>query len=144
LRSLGSAYANIFDAERQAIKAERERMAVAIPGLSKVAEEALMRLTAEARNKSRQQNASPASLDPDTRREFAAVSKALDQRFGRNAIIRGDKDLINHIPSAQRSAFEAMRDKLKVLQQTVRSESSEKIIAERRQRAVSRGRGIDL
>ncbi|MBX5176603.1 BID domain-containing protein, partial [Rhizobium lentis] len=143
LRSLGSAYANIFDAERQAIKAERERMAVAIPGLSKVAEEALMRLTAEARNKSRQQNASPASLDPDTRREFAAVSKALDQRFGRNAIIRGDK-VINHVPEAQRQAFAAMQERLKVLQQTVREEISQQILAERRQRAVNRGRGIDL
>ncbi|MBX5180337.1 BID domain-containing protein, partial [Rhizobium lentis] len=144
LRSLGSAYANIFDAERQAIKAERERMAVAIPGLSKVAEEALMRLTAEARSSGRKLSPSAAVLDASIRREFAAVSRALDERFGRSAVLRQEKDLINHIPSAQRSAFEAMRDKLKVLQQTVRSESSEKIIAERRQRAVSRGRGIDL
>ncbi|MBB4590317.1 hypothetical protein GGE50_006249, partial [Rhizobium leguminosarum] len=34
--------------------------------------------------------------------------------------------------------------RLKVLQRTVRMESSEQIISERRQRAVSRGRGIEL
>ncbi|ARO32876.1 conjugal transfer relaxase TraA-like protein (plasmid) [Rhizobium sp. NXC14] len=144
LRSLGSAYANIFDAERQGIIDERRRMAVAIPGLSKAAEEALMRLTAEARNKSHRQNASPASLDPGARREFDDISKALDQRFGRNAIIRGDKDLINHVPEAQRPAFVEMQERLKVLQQTVRAESSQQILAERRHRAVNRGRGIDL
>jgi len=33
---------------------------------------------------------------------------------------------------------------LKVLQQTVRLQSSEQIIAERRQRAASRARGINL
>ncbi|TBZ53840.1 hypothetical protein, partial [Rhizobium leguminosarum] len=73
------------------------------------------------------------------RREFAAVSRALDERFGRNAIIRGEKDLINRVPPAQRNAFEAMQDRLKVLQRTVRMESSEQIISERHQRAVSRG-----
>ncbi|OOO45925.1 hypothetical protein BS629_21980, partial [Rhizobium leguminosarum bv. viciae USDA 2370] len=71
--------------------------------------------------------------------EFAAVSRALDERFGRNAIIRGEKDLINRVPPAQRNAFEAMQDRLKVLQRTVRMESSEQIISERHQRAVSRG-----
>ncbi|MDK4737165.1 hypothetical protein, partial [Rhizobium sp. CNPSo 3490] len=65
-------------------------------------------------------------------------------RFGRNAIIRGDKDLINHVPEAQRQAFAAMQERLKVLQQTVRAESRQQILAERRQRAVNRGRGIDL
>ncbi|MDK4736426.1 BID domain-containing protein, partial [Rhizobium sp. CNPSo 3490] len=146
LRSLGSAYANLFDAERQAIKAERERMAVAIPGLSKLAEEALTRLTTGAGNKSHRQNASVAPLDANIRREFAAVSKALDERFGRNAIVRGDKNLINHLPEAQRQAFVAMQERLKVLQQTVRTESSQQILAERRNRTVNRGRGrgIDL
>ncbi|MBY5402047.1 hypothetical protein, partial [Rhizobium leguminosarum] len=71
-----------------------------------------------------------------------AVSRALDERFGRNAIIRGEKDLIHRVPQMQRNAFEAMQEKLKVLQQAVRKESSEQIISERRQRAVSRGREI--
>ncbi|MBY5827487.1 BID domain-containing protein, partial [Rhizobium leguminosarum] len=144
LRALGSAYVNVLDAERQAITEERRRMTVAIPGLSKTAEEALMRLTAEAKNNGRKKNASAASLDPTIRREFDAVSRALDERFGRNAIVRGEKDLINRVPQAQHRAFEAMQDRLKVLQQTVRRESSEQIISERRQRAVNRGRGIDM
>ncbi|MBY3070437.1 Ti-type conjugative transfer relaxase TraA [Rhizobium laguerreae] len=144
LRALGSAYVNVLDAERQAIAEERRRMAVAIPGLSKAAEEALMRLTAEAKNNDRKRNASAISLNPTIREEFAAVSRALDERFGRNAIIRGEKDLIHRVPQMQRRAFEAMQDRLKVLQQTVRKESSKKIISERRQRAVSRGRGIDM
>ncbi|NNH82568.1 BID domain-containing protein, partial [Rhizobium laguerreae] len=142
LRALGSAYVNVLDGERRAIAEERRRMTVAIPGLSKPAEEVLMRLTAEARNNGRKRNASAVSLDPTIRQEFAAVSRALDERFGRNAIIRGEKDLINHVPQAQHNALEAMREKLKVLQQAVRMESSEQIISERRQQAVNRGRGI--
>ncbi len=144
LRSLGSAYVNVLDAERQAIAEERRRMAVAIPALSTAAEDVLMRLTAEAKNNDRKLTASAAPLDPSIRREFAAVSRALDERFGRNAIIRGEKDLINRVPPAQRNAFEAMQDRLKVLQRTVRMESSEQIISERHQRAVSRGRGIGV
>ncbi|QND17061.1 Ti-type conjugative transfer relaxase TraA (plasmid) [Rhizobium leguminosarum bv. trifolii] len=144
LRALGSAYVNVLAAERHAIAEERRRMAVAIPGLSKAAEEALMRLTAEAKNNGRKPNASAVSLDPTIRQEFAAVSRALDARFGRNAILRDEKDLINRIPPVQRRAFEAMQERLKVLQQAVRIESSEQIISERRQRAVSRGHGIDL
>ncbi|MBY5614549.1 Ti-type conjugative transfer relaxase TraA [Rhizobium leguminosarum] len=142
LRALGSAYVNVLDGERRAIAEERRRMTVAIPGLSKAAEEVLMRLTAEAKNNGYKLSASAASLDPDIRREFAAVSRALDERFGRNVIIRGEKDLINHVPQAQHNALEAMREKLKVLQQAVRMESSEQIISERRQQAVNRGRGI--
>ncbi|NEK15965.1 Ti-type conjugative transfer relaxase TraA [Rhizobium leguminosarum] len=144
LRALGSAHVNLLDGERQAIAEERRRMAVAIPGLSKAAEGALMRLTAEAKNNDRKRNASAVSLDPTIRREFVAVSAALDERFGRNAILRDEKDIINRIPPAQHRAFEAMQEKLKVLQQAVRRESSEQIISERRQRAVNRGRGIDM
>ncbi|TAV82689.1 Ti-type conjugative transfer relaxase TraA [Rhizobium leguminosarum] len=144
LRALGSAYVNVLAAERHAIAEERRRMAVAIPGLSKAAEEALMRLTAEAKNNGRKRNASAVSLDPTIRQEFAAVSRALDARFGRSAILRDEKDIINRIPPAQRRAFEAMQERFKVLQQTVRFESSEQIMSERRQRAVSRGHGIDL
>ncbi|MBY5746158.1 hypothetical protein HFO28_21565, partial [Rhizobium leguminosarum] len=144
LRALGSTYVNVLDGERQAIAEERRRMTVAIPGLSKAAEEALMRLTAEAKNNGRKWNASAVSLDPTIRQEFAAVSRALDERFGRNAILRDEKDLINRVPPMQRRAFEAMQDRLKILQQAVRMESSDKIISERRQRTVNRGRGVDL
>ncbi|UFW64856.1 Ti-type conjugative transfer relaxase TraA [Rhizobium laguerreae] len=144
LRALGSTYVNVFAAERQVVGEERRRMAVAIPGLSKPAEDVLMRLTAEAKNNGRKRNASAVSLDPTIRQEFAAVSRALDERFGRNAILREEKDLVNGVPPAQRNAFEAMREKLKVLQQAVRWESSEQIISERRQRAVGRGRGFEM
>ncbi|MEH7905256.1 Ti-type conjugative transfer relaxase TraA [Rhizobium laguerreae] len=144
LRALGSTYVNVFAAERQVVGEERRRMTVAIPGLSKAAEDVLMRLTAEARNNGRKRNASAVSLDPTIRQEFAAVSRALDARFGRNAIIRDDKDLINRVPPVQRRAFEAMQERLRILQQAVRMESSDKIISERRQRTVNRGRGVDL
>ncbi|MBY3190094.1 Ti-type conjugative transfer relaxase TraA [Rhizobium laguerreae] len=144
LRALSSAYVNVLDGERQAIAEERRRMAVAIPGLSKAAEEALTRLTAEVKNNGRKRNATAVSLDPIIRQEFAAVSRALDERFGRDAILRQAKDRINRVPPPHRTAFEAMQDRLKVLQQTVRRESSEQIISERRQRAVSRGRGVDM
>ncbi|MBX5143366.1 hypothetical protein HJB79_32225, partial [Rhizobium lentis] len=66
-----------------------------------------------------------------------------DQRFGRNAIIRGDK-VINHVPEAQRQAFAAMQERLKVLQQTVRAQSSQQILAERRQRSIGPGRGLSF
>ncbi|MBY5696969.1 Ti-type conjugative transfer relaxase TraA [Rhizobium leguminosarum] len=144
LRALGSAYVKVLDGERQAIAEERRRMAVAIPGLSKPAEDVLMRLTAEAKNNGRKRNASAVSLDPTIRQEFAAVSTALDERFGRNAILRDEKDLINRVPPVQRRAFEAMQERLRILQTTVRMESSDKIVSERRQRAVGRGRGIDM
>ncbi|MBY3539128.1 BID domain-containing protein, partial [Rhizobium laguerreae] len=144
LRALGSAYVNVLDGERRAIAEERRRMTVAVPALSKPAEDVLMRLTAEAKNNGRKKNASAASLDPTIRQEFAAVSTALDERFGRNAILRDEKDLINRVPPPQRRAFEAMQERLKVLQLTVRRESSEQIISERRQRTISRGRGVDF
>ncbi|MHC2572710.1 Ti-type conjugative transfer relaxase TraA [Rhizobium leguminosarum] len=144
LRALGSAYVNVLEAERQAVTEERRRMSVAIPGLSKAAEEVLMRLTAEAKNNGRKPSAPASALDPGIRRELAAVSTALDERFGRSAIIRGEKDVITRVPHAQRHAFEAIQEKLKVLQEAVRRESSERIISERRQRVVSRSRGIDL
>ncbi|NKL18031.1 Ti-type conjugative transfer relaxase TraA [Rhizobium leguminosarum] len=144
LRALGSAYVNVLDAERQAIAEERRRMAVAIPGLSKAAEDVLMRLTAEVRDNGRKQKASAVVLDPNIRQEFAAVSRALDERFGRNAILREEKDLINRVPPVQRRAFEAMQGRLKVLQQAVRKAGSERIISERHQRTVNRGRGIDM
>ncbi|MGO6836047.1 Ti-type conjugative transfer relaxase TraA [Rhizobium ruizarguesonis] len=144
LRALGSAYVNVLEAERQAVTEERRRMSVAIPGLSKAAEEVVMRLTAEAKNNGRKPSAPASALDPGIRRELAAVSTALDERFGRSAIIRAEKDVITRVPHAQRHAFEAIQEKLKVLQEAVQRESSERIISERRQRVVSRSRRIDL
>ncbi|ABC89541.1 conjugal transfer protein A [Rhizobium etli CFN 42] len=138
LRALGATYANLLDAERKVITAERQRMAVAIPGLSKAAEEALVQRMAHARGNGRKPNISATPLDANIRQEFADVSRALDERFGRDAVIRGDKDFINRVPLAQRPAFAAMQEKLKVVQQSVRQENSEQIMAERRKRAVNR------
>ncbi|MQW95703.1 Ti-type conjugative transfer relaxase TraA [Sinorhizobium fredii] len=143
LRSLNAAYVSAFDAERHTVTEERRRMAVAIPGLSKPAEETLQRLASEMKKESRKLDAVAGSLDSDVRREFAAVSRALDERFGRNAILRGEKDLLNRVPPAQRPAFEALQERLKVLQQTVRINSSQKIVSDRRERVISRARGFE-
>ncbi|MDW9911876.1 hypothetical protein GOB96_12255, partial [Sinorhizobium meliloti] len=84
------------------------------------------------------------SLDPRIAREFAKVSRALDERFGRNAIWRRETDVINRVSPAQRRAFEAMRDRLQVLQQAVRVQSSQEIISERQRRAINQSRGIRM
>lgn len=74
--------------------------------------------------------------------EFAGVSRSLDLRFGRDAILRGEKDVINRVSPGQRRPFEAMQDRLKILQQTVRMGSRQQIVAERQRRAIDRGRGV--
>ncbi|MDW9714592.1 Ti-type conjugative transfer relaxase TraA, partial [Sinorhizobium meliloti] len=51
IRSLGASYASALDAETRSITEERRRMAVAIPGLSPAAEDALKRLAAQIKNK---------------------------------------------------------------------------------------------
>jgi Ti-type conjugative transfer relaxase TraA len=141
IRSLGTSWATAFDAETRAVSEERRRMSVAIPGLSQAAEDALCTLVADMnRSTGRQKNAGQDAvarlLDPHIAREFAEVSRALDERFGRNAILRGEKDVANRISPAQRRAFEAMQERLLVLQRAVRAESSQKVIAERQRRSI--------
>lgn len=142
LRSLGSAYASAFDTERQAVTEERRRMAVAIPGLSQAAEDALRKLAAQMKMEGTKLTVAAGSIDPRIGQEFAAVSRALDERFGRNAVLRGEKGVINRLAPAQRRAFEAMHERLKVLQQTVRMQASQQIISERQQRIINRARGV--
>lgn len=142
LRSLGAAYVSAFDAERQAVTEERARMAVAIPGLSPAADDALRRLAAQMNNKDSRLAVAAGALAPAVAREFAAVSRALDERFGRNAILRGETDVINRVPPPHRRAFEAMQDRLKILQQAVRVQASQQIISERQQRIIDRARGV--
>lgn len=142
LRALGSAYAGALEAQGQAIAEERRLMAIAIPGLSRPAQDALTRLTAEANKNARGLNATVLELEPKIREEFAAVSRALDARFGRNAIVRSEKDAANRVPPAQREAFEVMRASLRVLQQLVRIEASERIQSERRARSMNQARGM--
>ena len=121
-------------------------MAVAIPGLSQAAEDALRKLVTDVnrQNKDKEKNTrrgvAAGSLEPRVVREFAEVSRALDERFGRNAILRGEKDAGNLVSPAQRRAFEAMRERLQVLQQAVRAESTQNIIADRQRRTIERGR----
>jgi hypothetical protein len=148
VRSLGASWATALDAESRAVTEERRRMAVAIPGLSQAAEDALRTLVADVRKQkkdkgeNRRRDVAARSLDPRIIREFAAVSRALDERFGRNAILRGEKDVANRVSPAQRRAFEAMRERLQILQQAVRTESSQEIVAERQRRAIDRARGV--
>jgi len=146
VRSLVASWATALDAETRAVTEERRRMAVAIPGLSQAAEDALRKLVADVnrQNKDKQKNTrrgvAAGSLEPRVVREFAEVSRALDERFGRNAILRGEKDTGNLVSPAQRRAFDAMRERLRVLQQAVRAESTQNIIAERQRRTIERGR----
>ncbi|MCZ7866235.1 MULTISPECIES: Ti-type conjugative transfer relaxase TraA [Agrobacterium] len=145
IRSLGVSWASAFDAETRAVSEERRCMSVAIPGLSQAAEDALSTLVADinrstGRQKKAGQDAVARLLDAHIAREFAEVSRALDERFGRNAILRGERDVIKRVSPAQRRAFEAIKERLLVLQRAVREESSQKIIAERQRRSIERGR----
>ncbi|WP_210267079.1 hypothetical protein, partial [Brucella intermedia] len=65
------------------------------------------------------------------------VSRALDLRFGRNAILRGDSETISRVSPAQHSVFEGHQDKLKILQQLVRYQESKCVMTERRQRNIN-------
>ncbi|KAB2674450.1 Ti-type conjugative transfer relaxase TraA [Brucella tritici] len=142
VRSLGASYATALDSETKAIGEERRRMGIAIPGMSPPAEDALRELAAAMKKKGAKLDAAAGSIDSSIWNEFAQVSRALDLRFGRDAILRGEKNVINSVSPIQRRAFEAMQDRLKVLQQTVRMGSAQKIVAERQRRTIDRGRGV--
>jgi len=141
VRSLGASYATALDSETKAIGEERRRMGIAIPGLSPPADDALRQLAA-MNKKGAKLNVAAGSLDGRIWEEFADVSRALDLRFGRDAILRGEKNVVNGVPPAQRLAFEVMQDRLKVLQQAVRMGSAQQIVTERQRRAIDRGRGV--
>ncbi|RJG39970.1 Ti-type conjugative transfer relaxase TraA [Mesorhizobium sp. DCY119] len=142
VRSLGASYAAALDTETRTITEERRRMSVSIPGLSVSAEEALRDLSAAMKKKDAKLEVAAGALDPAIRSEFVTVSRALDDRFGRNAILRGEKDVINRVSPAQRRAFEVMQQRLQVLQQTVRMQASQEIVAERQRRVLDRARGV--
>lgn len=146
VRSFGTSWATALETETRAVTEERRRMAVAIPRLSLVAEDALRNLVAdvnrqkEGKEKNIRRSVAAASLAPRVVREFVEISRALDERFGRNAILRGEKDAGKLVSSAQRRAFEAMRERLQVLQQVVRAETTQDIVVERQRRTIERGR----
>ena len=144
VRLLATSFRAAFDAEREAITEERQRMSIGIPGLSPSAEDALRELSVAMKKKNGRLDVAADSLDPAISKEFATVSRALDERFGRNAILRGELDVINRVPPAQRRAFEVMREQLKMLQQVVRMQASQNIVAERHRRVLDRARGVIL
>jgi len=137
VRSLGWSWASALKAATTAVAAERQQMATAIPGLSEEAGEELRRITTAMQKKTARLDTLAGSLEPHIRREFTSVSRALDLRFGRNAILRGDSDNVSRVPPAQHSVFEGLQDKLKVLQQTVRHQESQCVMTERRQRNIN-------
>jgi Ti-type conjugative transfer relaxase TraA len=143
VRSTGQSWRTAFDAERAAVEADRNRMNVPVPGLSPHAETELARLSAAVEKSPKDITPLLRALDASVRAEFAAASKALDARFGPNAISRGDKAVMDRVPAAQREIFEAMQPKLRVLQQAVRVDRAQDIIAERLMRAVSQAKGIN-
>lgn len=138
----GKAWQGAFDAEKAAVTNDRERMSVPVPGLSPRATTELARLTAAVDKSPKDISQLVRSLDARVRAEFAAVSKALDKRFGPNAIGRGQGDIVDRVPAAQRKVFEAMQPRLKVLQNAVRADKAQDIIAERQMRALSQAKGI--
>ncbi|MFU0507306.1 Ti-type conjugative transfer relaxase TraA [Pseudaminobacter sp. NGMCC 1.201702] len=140
--AVGNAWQDAFDAEKAAIAADRERMSVPVPGLSPRAVSELSRLTAAAEKSPKDITKLVRSLDATVRAEFEAVSKALDRRFGPNAIGRGQANVIDRVPAAQRKIFEAMQPRLKVLQNAVRADKAQDIIAERQMRALNQTKGI--
>ncbi|KAB2797376.1 Ti-type conjugative transfer relaxase TraA [Brucella anthropi] len=142
VRSLGSSWASALKAATTAIAAERQQMATAIPGLSEEASRELRRITAAMQEKDARLDALVSSLKPYVRREFTSVSRALDLRFGRNAILRGDSDNVSRVPPAQRSVFEALQDKLKVLQQIVSTARAQETAMIRRNQKLYRSEDI--
>jgi len=142
VRSLGSSWASALKAVTTAIAAERQQMATAIPGLSEEAGQELRRITAAMQKKTARPDILAGSLEPHVRREFTSVSRALDLRFGRNAILRGDSDNVSRVPPAQRSVFEALQDKLKVLQQIVSTARAQETAMIRRNQKLYRSEDI--
>ena len=142
VRTMGQAWQSSFDAERAAVTADRERMAVPVPGLSRRAEAELARLVAAVEKSPKDITPLTRAIDEKVRAEFAAVSKALDNRFGPHAIGHGKADVINRVPPAHRQIFAAMQPGLKVLQNAVRADRSQDIIAERQIRALNQAKGI--
>lgn len=138
----GKAWQGAFDAEKAAVAADRERMSVPVPSLSPRAVSELSRLTAAAEKSPKDITRLVRSLDTTVRAEFAVVSKALDERFGPNAIGHGTANVIDRVPAAQRKVFEAMQPRLKVLQNAVRADKAQEIIAERQMRALNQTKGI--
>ncbi|EXL05096.1 ATP-dependent RecD-like DNA helicase [Brucella sp. NBRC 13694] len=142
VRSLGSGWASALKAATTAVTAERQQMATAIPGLSEEAGEQLRCITTAMQKKNARLDALAGSLEPHIRREFTSVSRALDLRFGRNAIMRGDSDNVKRVPPAQRSVFGELQNTLKVLQQIVYTARAQETATIRQSQKLDRGQDV--
>ncbi|MNE07345.1 Adenosine monophosphate-protein transferase VbhT [compost metagenome] len=141
IRSMGAAYVTALSNETNKISGERQRMGIAIPGLSSAAEETLRELT-QTIKKDANPKAEAGLVGNNILQEFATVSRALDLRFGYDAVRSGEKSVVNVVPPQQRRAFEVMQKRLEILQHIVRMGSAKQIIAERQRRALDRGQSI--
>lgn len=143
LTSLALAYASSLETENQAVADQRRRMGIAIPGLSQAARAELTRLAATMKETRQLSAERIVTLDPETLNEFAAVSKAIDARFGRNALLRGGEEIASLVAPAERKKFEVVQDSFKVLQQAIRVYENQKIIAQRDTRIAIQPRTIE-
>ncbi|MFK0164862.1 Ti-type conjugative transfer relaxase TraA [Rhizobium sp. NPDC090279] len=139
---LGRYYLSAFETEKSAVMIERERMAIPIPPLTRIARAELRRITSETEKNPRELAQLVRSLSQDVRQEFALVSKALDARFGPGAIARNETGVANMVSKSQQSAFKAILGQLRTVQRAVATDRAEEIIAER-QRRIGRARGVN-
>ncbi|TKT75904.1 Ti-type conjugative transfer relaxase TraA [Aquamicrobium sp. LC103] len=131
IRSLGHAWTSLLDAEKHIVEVDRKCMLIPIPGLSPRAEAVLKSLADAVEKSSWKLTQSMTYVDPNVLAEFKSVSKALDARFGRDAIASGELTAIRRIPAAQRGLFETILPRFKLLQQVVRANSAQEMIVER-------------
>ncbi|ASW04710.1 Ti-type conjugative transfer relaxase TraA [Rhizobium sp. 11515TR] len=143
IHSLGRYYLSAFETEKSAVMIERERMAIAIPGLTRIAQNELRHITSETEKNPRELARLVQSLSSDVRQEFSVVSKALDARFGPGAILRNETDVANMVSKSQQTVFKSILGQLRTIQRAVAIDRTEEIIAERQRRTINRARGID-
>ncbi len=140
IRAMGRSYAAAYEAEFLAVRTERNRMSVAIPGLTKEAESALRRLTDQTAKNAKHLAGKARALNPEIRAEFTTVCKALDARFGPGALIRGDRHAIKMVPKSQWAAFEAMRHRIRGLLPATGAYEAEEASVESQRRAINQAR----
>lgn len=142
IKSLATSYKAALASKLKVISEERRRMGIAIPGMTPAAEDALRQFSAKIDKKDTKIDIVASSFDAGTWQEFTRVSRALDLRFGRDAILRGEKSVADLVPKQQQQAFEGMQMRLKVLQQIVRMGKAGQIVAERQRQIHERGQNL--
>lgn len=140
ISSLSSAFASVFEAESSAIAGERRRMGIVVPGLSKMAQEELVRLTIMAKQQRRLPEEAVIQIDPRVREEFASVAKALSARFGSNVFVREDNDVAQLMSRNQHRQFESLGDSLRILQKLAVVDRAREIRVEQ----ATRSRSIEI